>query len=245
MTCIKEQGAQIARMQDSTFDAKCAELNVPASQKSALKEIITTASKKNAKGRRYIEEWIMLCMLMNIRAPGYYEFLRKNGILPLPCTRTIRSYFSLINAKCGFDEQFAKLLDKHFASKTPLQRNGVLLLDEINLRKSVAVCSKNLTYVGLTDFGDNGLQSSDISEQATHGLVLMFQPLADVYTQLIAVFASKNPVKGDELAKFVVKAISYLEQCAKIHGVIADGAATNMKMWSLLNVRGTMENTKT
>lgn len=245
MTCITEQRAQIAKMQDSTLDARCAELNIPASQKLALKEIIA-ASKKNAKGRRYTKEWIMLCMLMNIRSPGYYEFLRKNSILPLPCTRTIRSYFSLINAKCGFDKNFAKLLQKHFASKTPLQRNGILLLDEIIIRKSIAVCSKNLTYVGLTDFGKDEPQSSDINEQATHGLVLMFQPLADVYTQPIAVFASKNPVKGDKLAKLVVKAISYLEQCdAIIHGIIADGAATNMKMWSLLDVRGTMEDTKT
>ncbi|XP_024876928.1 uncharacterized protein LOC112457862 [Temnothorax curvispinosus] len=139
-----------------------------------------------------------------------------------------------------------ELLKKDFATKTPLQRHGVLLLDEINLRKSVAVCSKNLTYVGLTDLGDDGLRSSDISEQATHGLVVMFQFLADTYTQPIAVFASKNPVKGEELAKLVVKGIIYLERCGTtIHGVIADGAATNQKMWSLLKVRGTMQDTKT
>lgn len=179
MTCMKTQKAQIASMQDAFLNKKCAELNVPESQKLALKEIIAAASKKDTRGRRYTEEWVMLCMLMNIRSVGYYEFMRKNNILPLPCTRTIRSYFSLINAKCGFDEHFAKLLEKHFASKAPLQRHGVLLLDEINLRKSVTV-SKNLTYVGLTDLGDDGQQSTDINEQATHGLVLMFQPLADV-----------------------------------------------------------------
>ncbi|XP_071578318.1 uncharacterized protein [Temnothorax nylanderi] len=247
ITCMKAQEAQMASMQDTAVDKKLAELdNISKSQKLVVQEIIAAAKKKDAKGRRYSDEWIMLCMLMNIRSPRDYEFLRKNNILPLPCTRTIRSYFSLINAKCGFDEEFAKLLEKHFASKTPLQRHGVLLLDEINLRKSVAVCSRNLTYLGLTDFGDDGQQSTDINEQATHGLVLMFQPLADVYTQPIAVFASKNPVKGEELAKIVVKAIPYLEQCgAIIHGVIADGAATNAKMWSLLGVRGTIENTKT
>ncbi|KMQ84713.1 hypothetical protein RF55_17264 [Lasius niger] len=246
MTCMKTQEAQIANMQDMTLEKKCAELNVPETQKLALKEIIATASKKNVKGRRYTEEWIMLCMLMNIRSVGYYEFLRKNNILPLPCTRMIRNYFSLINAMCGFDEQFAKLFEKHLASKTPLQRHGVLLLDEINLRKSVAVSTKNLTYVGLTDFGDDGQQSTDITEQATHGLVLMFQPLADVYTQPIAVFASKGPVKGEELAKIVIKAIFYLEQCgAMIHGVIADGASTNAKMWSILGITGSMENTTT
>ena len=120
------------------------------------------------------------------------------------------------------------------------------MLDKINLRKSVAVCSKNLTYVGLTDFGDDGPQSNNIEDQAIHGLVLMFQPLADSYTQPIAVFASKNPVKSDELAKIVIKAIAYVERFgARIHGVIADGAATNVKMWSILGISGSMEDTKT
>lgn len=175
------------------------------------------------------------------------EFLRKNNVLPLPCKRTIRSYFSLINMKCGFDEQFGKLLQKKFDTKFSLQRHGVLLLDEINLRKSITVCTKNLTYLGLTDFGDDGPQSMDIKEQATHGLVFMFQSLADKYTQPIAVvFASKNPVKGEELSKLVVTAISFLENNGvKVHGVIGDGASTNAKMWSLLGVSGTMEDTKT
>ncbi|XP_043283154.1 uncharacterized protein [Venturia canescens] len=242
---LKAHQLEIATIKEETLEERCSELLVPATHKTAMKEIIAAASAKNPKGRRYSEDWIMLCLIMNIRSPAYYEFLRKNNVMPLPSKRTIRSYFSLINTKCGFDEQFSHLLKKHFDEKTAMQRHGILLLDEINLRKSVAVCSKNLTYSGLTDFGDDGPQATNLEEQATHGLVMMFQPLADKYTQPIAVFALKNSVKGDELAKLVVKAIVYLENCgAKIHGVIADGAKTNQKMWSLLDVRAGISNTK-
>lgn len=123
-----------------------------------------------------------------------------------------------------------------------MQRHGVLLLDEINLRKSISVCSRNLTYSGLTDFGSDGPTASDINNQATHGLVIMFQPIADTYTQPIAVFASQNPVLGDELAKLVVKAIAYVENCgALIHGVISDGAKTNKRMATILGVSGTLD----
>ncbi|XP_024882946.1 uncharacterized protein LOC112461798 [Temnothorax curvispinosus] len=238
MQSLKNKEAEIVAIQDQTLNEKCSALKVPATQRIALKEIIAAASKKHDRGRRYTDEWIMLCVLMNIWSPGFYEFLRKNNVMPLPCTRTIRNYISLINTKCGFDEHFAQLLKKQFETRTPLQRHGVLLLDEINLRKSVAVCSKNLTYVGLTDLGDDEQQSTDLSEQATHGLVLMFQLLADKYTQPVAVFASKNPVKGEELAKLVAKAVVYIESIgAKIHGVIADGAKTNTKMWSILDIK--------
>jgi len=59
------------------------------------------------------------------------------------------------------------------------------------------------------------------------------------------VYASKNSIKGEELAKIVVRAILYTEQAGvMIHGVIADGAATNSKMWSLLDIEGSIENTK-
>lgn len=236
---IKQE--EIAALSTESLDKTCSSFNVPEAQKMTLREIVG-AAKRNPQGRRYSEEWLMLCMLMNIRGPSYYEFLRKNNIIPLPCTRTIRHYYSIIDSKCGFDSNFAQLLNKHFAAKKPMQRHGVLLLDEINLRKSISVCSRNLTYSGLTDFGSDGPTASDINNQATHGLVIMFQPIADTYTQPIAVFASQNPVLGDELAKLVVKAIAYVENCgALIHGVISDGAKTNKRMATILGVSGTLD----
>ncbi|CAL1681203.1 unnamed protein product [Lasius platythorax] len=71
---LKAKEDEIANIKDLTLDTRCSELNVPAAQKTAMKEIIAAASKKDAKGRRYTEEWIMLCVLMNIRSPGYYDF---------------------------------------------------------------------------------------------------------------------------------------------------------------------------
>ena len=73
----------------------------------------------------------------------------------------------------------------------------------------------------------------------------MFQPLASSYTQTVAVFASNGPVKGEELAKIVVKGIIFLEDCgAKIHAIISDGASTNKKMNTELGVNGKLKNTK-
>ena len=88
----------------------------------------------------------------------------------------------------------------------------MLIVDEINLRKSVAVSAKNLTYVGLTDMGNDSMPtSSDFSDLATHGLVVMFQSIADGSTQTIGVFASANAVAGNELAKILVQGISKLK----------------------------------
>ena len=92
---------------------------------------------------------------MNIRFPPYYQFLRKNEILPLPCSKTARYYLSVIGNSCGFDEKFFEILAKNFKTKDKFKRSGIIVVDVINLNKSVSVSSKNLTYEVIADFGGN------------------------------------------------------------------------------------------
>jgi len=68
---------------------------LPENEKLVLQEIVSAAQRKDSRGRRYTEEFIMLCILMNIRSRSYYEFIRKNEIMPLPCTKTVRQYISM------------------------------------------------------------------------------------------------------------------------------------------------------
>lgn len=76
-----------------------------------------------------------------------------------------------------------------------------------------------------------------LKDKATHGLVFLFQPLADSYTQPIAVFASKGPVNGLTLTQLIVKAVVLLENAGvKVHGLVSDGAQTNKKFWSELGI---------
>lgn len=159
--------------------------------------------------------------------------------------RIIRRYLSMINMKCGFDKHFFEVFEKHIRGKAPLKRHGILLVDEISLRESISVVSSDLTYRGLVDFGEDGKKAESVDEKANTGLVFMFQPLADNYTQPIAVFAFRGPVKGVELAKLITKALILLENFgAVMHGIVSDGAQTNRKMWSEFGVCGKIDNFK-
>jgi len=110
---------------------------------------------------------------------------------------TIRKHLLAIKIGCGLDINFFKLFKKKFSVKTEYQKKGILVLDEIFLRSSIAVNSRTLTYSGLEDFGDEVKGDCKEADKADHGLVLMWQSLAENFTQPIAVFASKGPVKGD------------------------------------------------
>jgi len=177
-------------------------------------------------------------MLLHIRSPGGYNFLKNNNLLPLPSIRTIRRYLALLDMKCGFDKQFFELFKNHLQKKSSMQKHGIILFDEMSVRQAISVCSKTLTYKGLVDFGKDK-KANDIKEQATQALVLMFQPLVDNYTQPLAMFASKGPVVGIELAKLLIKCIIILEESgAVVHGFVSDGAQTNQKMWLELGIDG-------
>lgn len=65
---------------------------IPKNQIHVLNRIIKAAKHKSSKGHHYSDEWMLLCMLLHMRSAAEYEFLRSNGILPLPSVRTVRRY---------------------------------------------------------------------------------------------------------------------------------------------------------
>ena len=172
--------------------------NLTAEETTVIKEIVSAASTKNKKARRYSEHWLLLCLLFHIRSPSGYNFLRNLNLLPLPTTKTVRNCLRLINTSCGFDLNFFELLKKKLEKKSPFQKHGVLFLDEIQVPETIAVNTTKLTYVGLVDFGDDIPEKTgrSINDKANHALVFMFHALGDQYTQPIGVFASKGPVDG-------------------------------------------------
>lgn len=80
----------MAKMNSQSIDEVLATKQIPDHQRTAITEILSAANSKSKHGRRYSEEWMLLCMLMHMRSPTSYNFLRNNEVLPLPCVRTIR-----------------------------------------------------------------------------------------------------------------------------------------------------------
>jgi len=106
---------------------------------------------------------------------------------------------------------FFSIFKKHISSKDELQKHGIILFDEMLVRKSLSVFSTSLIYIGLIDFGKdvehNFSKASTIEDKANMALVFMFLPLCGNYTQPVAVFASREPVHGTVLAQLPLKCI--------------------------------------
>lgn len=135
-----------------SIDNKLKKLTINESQKSLIMECFAAAKVK--RNCRYSENWLMLCLLFNIRSTTAYKYLRTTALLPLPHPKTVKKYLSSIKTTCGFDQDFLSLLQKKVNQMTEMAKHGVLIFDSISLRKSFAVNSSNLTYRKLEDFGD-------------------------------------------------------------------------------------------
>jgi len=179
-----------------SIENKLKELTINESQKSLIMECFAAAKVKTSRNRRYSENWLMLCLLFNIRSPTAYKYLKITALLPLSHPKTVRKYLSSIKTICGFDQDFLSLLQKKVNQMTEMVKYGVLLFDSISLRKSLAVNSSNLTYRGLEDFGDKD-NSDHHKEYTDHALVFMWQSLSSNFYQTISCFASKGDVKGN------------------------------------------------
>lgn len=93
---LKSQVAEsMSKMQQTSLDNIVEHLeqkNIPENQLKVVQEIINTTKHTNAKSARYDENWILICLLMHMKSPSAYNFLRNHEILPMPCVRTIRRY---------------------------------------------------------------------------------------------------------------------------------------------------------
>ncbi|KAH7964989.1 hypothetical protein HPB49_002734 [Dermacentor silvarum] len=229
-------------LSDDLLSETLTEANLSEAQQMLVRECVEAARHQSKKGRRYTNNWLLLCLLLHIRSPSAYRFFRENDVLPLPSVKTIRRYISRVDMKCGFDKYFFSALKNKLQMKPTFSRHGMLLMDEMQVRQCKRFNSRTLTYDGFVDQGEQSMESPDLAD---HALVLMFCPFTDSYAQPVAVFASKNATRGTVLCQLLLQAIVLLEEAgAIIDGVVCDGASTNRTMWKHLGVSGDMEKGK-
>lgn len=203
----------------------------------------------NPNGRRYSKEWLLLCLLLRIRSPAAFHFMRTNDILPLPSRSTMHKYLSHINLKSGFDADFFVALQKKLKDLPLMARHGVLLFDEMSVRESISLNVQTMTFEGLGGAGkQNGKKAEDntiTNNLADHALVFMFSSLGCKFHQPIATFPCKSSTPGVVLAQLVLQAIIQLENAgAFVDGIICDGATTNRKMWEEFGITGNRHNVR-
>nr|XP_037280523.1 uncharacterized protein LOC119173843 [Rhipicephalus microplus] len=236
---LREMVKQNKAIKEGTFEESIADM--PPKQREAALHFFRASKRASTRGLKFTQNWILECLLMKMKSPKLYKYMRSNKILVLPSEDTLRKYLSSYKTGFGFCTRVLSALKKKTRSMDAFKRHGGLLIDEMKLSEHLSVTSA-ATIEGLVDLG-HFTSKKDKCEPCDHGMVIMFAPFTGKWTQVLAVFATHGNVKGELLAKILVEAVLLAEDAGLfVDFVTCDGATWNRKMWKVLGIEATSEN---
>ena len=97
----------------------------------AIKHVL----QPDMKHRNYSKEDIKQGLVLKCLSPKTFEYLRKNGILPLPSPRTLSRWIQSFSCKPGSDNGLMELLAKKMQLSDKSERQAIMLFDEMDIKK--------------------------------------------------------------------------------------------------------------
>ena len=174
-------------------------------------------------GSRYPQEIKEFAISLHFYSPRAYKFVRKSLNLPHPAT--IRSWSVNIECEPGFLKKPFEFVE---GKVNEGQKDCVLMLDEMSIKKQLQWDKKQSKFVGNTDYGTFKADANDTI--ATNALLFMVCGLQKPWYVPIAYFLTNN-LNGDILKQLIYEAINLLtEKGAEVSAVIFDGASKNISM---------------
>ncbi|KAL3211554.1 hypothetical protein MRX96_036321 [Rhipicephalus microplus] len=116
---------------------------------------------------KYKKAWIYDCLLLKIKSTVVYTFLHENEYLPLPNPRTLYTYLRSLKADFGFDSSLFTVLKDKLQVLPERERRGVLMFDEMSVRKSVHIRESDMALLGKVNFAEH-TRPSDYTSKEVH-----------------------------------------------------------------------------
>ncbi|XP_078486472.1 uncharacterized protein LOC144744955 [Ciona intestinalis] len=184
------------------------------------------------KGERYHPEIIKFCLSLATKSKSCYEELRESGLLRLPSSRTLNDYRNLYSTSPGIQQHVLQELKLEAVKLQSHQRLLVMSLDEMKVKENIVYDATTDSMVGFVDLG---AERKKETIAASHVLQLYVRSITSQFSRPLAFFSTHN-TKAYELASMFWEAVSAIADCDfTIIALVADGAACNRKLFSLLN----------
>jgi hypothetical protein len=147
------------------------------------KEIFKNEAKNAEKsaGTRYTEKIKQFSISLHFYSPKGYQFVRKAFHLPSPST--IRYWATSVECEPGFLNQVITHLQDNLEEDN---KDCVLLVDEMSIKKDVLLDAKTKKFVGNVDYGKIVAEKQDTT--AENALVVMAVGLKQPWCHPIAYF---------------------------------------------------------
>ncbi|KAL3252132.1 hypothetical protein MRX96_054941 [Rhipicephalus microplus] len=198
-----------------------------AREKLIFDHWLMKANAKSATAARYEKEWIYDCLLLKIKSTAVYTFLHENEFLPLPNPRTLYGYLRNLKADFGFDSTLFTVLCEKLEAVPERERRGVLMFDEMSVRKSVHIRESDMAQLGKVDFAEH-TRPGDHGKDGDHVLVFLFRPFLGGRSQTVGTFCASGVAPGSIVAKLLLQCIVHLTNAGVVvDAVTCDNSTSN------------------
>ncbi|KZS04619.1 Uncharacterized protein APZ42_032401, partial [Daphnia magna] len=188
------------------------------------------------QGARWTEITITHCIIFHARAPRVYEFMRKSGIIHLPCRHTLMAYTRKSTLETGVCSLVKKRLKSEGENLSEMEKHCSLVLDEMTIDPGEEYIPQLDKFVGKIDMGGI-IDPNDSTKTATKMLGYILVGLNTYYKIPVAYFLV-NQLIAKEQEALTVQVIKDVEGCGggfKIERLVVDNLAVNTNMFKRMN----------
>lgn len=195
---------------------------------------IALLSKKYTKVPRWCNATLLNAYKLRFACgtSGYEEILRQK--LPFPCVRTLTKKMENLKFNSGviIDEvlDFLKIKICHFDND--LFKDCAIVMDEMSITPGTFYDTSTNTFLGNVT-----LLGQDVTQTATHALVIMLAGLSARWKQVVRYDFTGDSVQGRNFKPILDEIIIKAEEIGlRVHAITSDMGPANQAMWKAYGI---------
>lgn len=174
-----------------------------------------------------------VALTLYYKSPSLYLFMKENLKFNLPSKSTITYWLRVYQLPTGTNTVFFKNLKSKVNTMTAQEKECVLLMDEMSLKKGLEYNTRRDLIEGFQDMGNLGRES----QIATQALVFMVRGLCENWKIPVSYYLSASSIKHQYLEALVKENITCLQNAGlNIRALVCDQGASNRAAIKILGV---------
>jgi len=197
----------------------------PCLSNAAFSLISAQVRLHNKTVRHWTDNERLIAMSVYYQSPRAYRYLSK--ILKLPSKASINRWLKTVRVEPGINWYMIKLLEAKMKHFSDVDRQCVLLMDEMSLKKGLRYCKMRDLVVGYVDDGTERKPT-----MATSALVFMIRGIFKCWKQAVCFAFTCDSLQSFEVKQLTEQIFTALQDIGlKILGLVSDQGSTFSKMF--------------
>lgn len=218
------------RLRKKVFLLKNSKANIFEGSAEAVKTFFSMQLKK--RGLPWNIKAKNLSLSLYLKSPISYKHMRNTLRFNLPSIGSIRHWLKCNNLMPGLDETLEDRLKFIVNGMQEMDKNCVLLFDEMSLKKGLEYNHKNDFIEGFQDLG-KGKRTEGI---ANHGIVFMLRGLLTKWKHVISYLVTSGPVTTNDLFDHLVILMKSLQKLNfNVRAFVCDQGGNNRSLFNKLH----------